>query len=341
MRVLLAIEARMRTNELVPIAQLRNVCRNGESELKQVLRTLGKQTLTHQETGNYRLTYHGQDAIALKELAEKQRIISGLGSQMGCGKESDLYVCQSTDGDDCILKLHRLGRTSFKKGVKQGRDYIKNYKHNVNWLTMSTLSAKSEAKFMEKLADSGFRVPKFYGMNRHAIVMGAVPGKTLCHLRKNEIQEPALVLEECLNIICRLAEHGLIHGDFNDFNLMLVNDNDLESCTGVHHTEEDKRRYSGQQTEDEKLDDSVNHFEKIVMIDFPQMVSIDHPNAREYFQRDVTGILNYFREYDIDTLEVPTFEEIVIPILEKMERDKERDGRECSSLDDSDIDNSE
>lgn len=51
MRVLLAIESKMRSNEMVPISQLIGAVRGGEGELRNVLRTLGKQTLTHQETG--------------------------------------------------------------------------------------------------------------------------------------------------------------------------------------------------------------------------------------------------------------------------------------------------
>ena len=49
-----------------------------------------------------------------------------------------------------------------------------------------------------------------------------------------------------MELIVKLANHGLIHGDFNEFNLMLdVNDS-------------------------------------ITMYDFPQMVSISHPNAEWY-----------------------------------------------------------
>ena len=54
-----------------------------------------------------------------------------------------------------------------------------------------------------------------------------------------------------INLVIRLAEHGLIHGDFNQFNLM--------------------------------IDDE----ETITLIDFPQMISIDHPDAKMYFNRDV------------------------------------------------------
>jgi len=57
-----------------------------------------------------------------------------------------------------------------------------------------------------------------------------------------------------MGLIIKLAEHGLVHGDFNEFNLMISDD------------------------------------EVITMIDFPQMVSTSHINAKFYFERDVKCI---------------------------------------------------
>lgn len=57
-----------------------------------------------------------------------------------------------------------------------------------------------------------------------------------------------------MELISRLASKGLIHCDFNEFNLLIDDD------------------------------------EEMTVIDFPQMVSVSHPNAREYFDRDVACI---------------------------------------------------
>lgn len=35
--------------------------------------------------------------------------------------------------------------------------------------------------------------------------------------------------------------------------------------------------------------------ERITLIDFPQMVSVGHPNAQELFERDVECIVRFFR----------------------------------------------
>lgn len=60
------------------------------------------------------------------------------------------------------------------------------------------------------------------------------------------MKHPGRVYSKLMNLIVRLAKYGLIHGDFNEFNILV--------------TEE----------------------EEIVLIDFPQMVSTSHPNAEEY-----------------------------------------------------------
>ena len=47
------------------------------------------------------------------------------------------------------------------------------------------------------------------------------------------------------------------------------------------------------------------------MIDFPQMISIDHPNAEYYFNRDVQCIRDFFRrKYNFDCDDFPKFEEV-------------------------------
>jgi RIO kinase 2 len=78
-----------------------------------------------------------------------------------------------------------------------------------------------------------------------------------------------------MQLIFRLASQGLIHGDYNEFNILVYED--------------------GQP----------------ILIDFPQMVSIDHPNAREYFERDVDCIKTFFaRKFRFETDEEPKWEDV-------------------------------
>ena len=61
----------------------------------------------------YALTYMGYDYLALKVFI-KRGTVAQIGLKIGVGKESDIYLCQNSEGEDVVVKLARLGRTSFR-----------------------------------------------------------------------------------------------------------------------------------------------------------------------------------------------------------------------------------
>jgi RIO kinase 2 len=98
-----------------------------------------------------------------------------------------------------------------------------------------------EFAFMKALYNKGFPTPVPIDWNRHGIVMSHIKGYPLTQVK--ELAHPHQVYEKLLEQIIRLAEYGLVHGDFNEFNLMIDDD------------------------------------ENITIIDFPQMTSTSHINA--------------------------------------------------------------
>jgi RIO kinase 2 len=116
-----------------------------------------------------------------------------------------------------VCKLARLGRTSFRT-VKDNRDYLKG-RTSYSWLYLSRLASLKEFAFMKALHDKGFPTPTPIDSNRHAIVMSHVDAYPMSQIR--DMKNPAKVYEELLGYIISLAEHGLVHGDFNEFNLMI------------------------------------------------------------------------------------------------------------------------
>lgn len=59
----------------------------------------------------------------------------------------DIYVVANEQGKQFALKLHRLGRTSFRK-LKEKRDYHRHRK-NTSWIYLSRLSAMKEYAYMK------------------------------------------------------------------------------------------------------------------------------------------------------------------------------------------------
>lgn len=76
-------------------------------------------------------------------------------------------------------------------------------------------------------------------------------------LQVRELGHPAYVYSQAMDLIHRLAACGLVHCDFNEFNLL------------------------------------IDEEERLTLIDFPQMVSVSHANARELFERDVDCIVRW------------------------------------------------
>lgn len=154
------------------------------------------------------------------------------------------------------LKLHRLGRTSFR-AVKSKRDYLQKGSH-FSWLYLSRLSALKEYAFMKALKEHGLPVPQAIDHNRHAVVMTMLDAQPLNRVGK--LRNPDVVFAHLMELLTRLALLGLVHCDFNEFNVL------------------------------------INDQEELTLIDFPQMVSIDHPNAEELFHRDMDCVVRFFRK---------------------------------------------
>ncbi|XP_028790040.1 serine/threonine-protein kinase rio2 [Neltuma alba] len=257
-RVLTAVEMGMRNHEIVPTELIDRIARLKRGGTYKVLKNLLKNKLLHHDSSKYdgfRLTYLGYDFLAIKTMVNKG-VFQAVGRQIGVGKESDIFEVACEDGTILAMKLHRLGRVSFR-AVKSKRDYLR-HRSSYNWLYLSRLAALKEFAFMKSLEEHGFPVPKAVEWNRHCVVMSLVQGYPLVQVK--QLQNPEMVFETILNQVVRLAEHGLIHCDFNEFNIMIDDD------------------------------------EKVTMIDFPQMVSVSHRNAQMYFDRDVECIFKFFRK---------------------------------------------
>ncbi|KAJ9644692.1 Serine/threonine-protein kinase rio2 [Coniosporium tulheliwenetii] len=268
-RVLVAVEMGSRNHEVVPtplIAQISGL--RGGSGVHKSISNLAKVNLIgkvkNAKYDGYRLTYGGLDYLALNTHRKSSAIYS-VGNQIGVGKESDIYVVASNSGVQRVLKIHRLGRISFRS-VKANRDYLRN-RSSGSWMYMSRLAALKEYAFMKALKDNDFPVPEPVAQSRHTVVMSLIDAFPLRQI--SEVPDPAGLYAELLAMIMRLARYGLIHGDFNEFNILVKEEAATEAPADTSATSQ-------------------------ADADFPQMVSIDHPNAAYYFDRDVACVKRFF-----------------------------------------------
>jgi len=274
-RVLTAVEMGMKNHEIVPGVLIASIASLRHGGVHKVLKELCKHRLLSYERGNrydgYRLTNQGYDYLALKCLTARD-VVSSFGNQIGTGKESNIYVVGGSEGQTLCLKLHRLGRTCFRK-VREKRDYHKARKQ-MSWIYLSRISATKEFAYMKALKNRGFPIPTPIDFNRHCIIMDLVNGYPLQNV--SEVSNPADLYDQLMNLLLKFANCGVIHGDYNEFNIM--------------------------------IDDN----EKPIIIDFPQMVSTNHVHAEEFFDRDVTCVRDFFRRrFGYESELWPRFSDIV------------------------------
>lgn len=137
---------------------------------------------------------------------------------------------------------------------------------------------------MKALGENGFSVPEPIAQNRHTIVMSLVDAFPLRQIA--EVPNPAGLYADLMDMIVRLARFGLIHGDFNEFNLLIKE---------IEEPDAEGKVPEGDENAEEGNFENMNLRLIPVLIDFPQMVSVDHPNAEMYFDRDVNCIKRFFQ----------------------------------------------
>jgi len=237
----------------------------------------------------YRLTYGGYDFLACRTFAKRDTIYS-VGNQIGTGKESDIYVVADNDEAQYVMKIHRLGRMSFR-AIKSKRDYLKKGQ-SASWMYMSRLAAIKEFAFMKVLYDHDFPVPKPIDQSRHCLIMELIDAFPLRQIAS--VPSPGQLYSSLMDLIVRLARSGLIHGDFNEFNILILDHRTwAEKDRDDETTEERDARIArdggvdkpveieleGEEYELRKKREKEGTLLEPVLIDFPQMVSTDHADA--------------------------------------------------------------
>ncbi len=257
-RVLQTIEANMARHRYIPEKELPRLTKLTTRELDFRLPRLSKLGLIEHWVGPYTgyvLYTTGYDCLAINALV-KAEVLEAFGTPLGVGKESDVYDALTPRGRKVAVKFHRLGRMSFRQ-TRRVRGYIAQ-RHHISWLYQSRLAAEKEFEALKLLYPRDVAVPEPIIQNRHVVVMGMIEGSLLAAFK--EVPDPEKTLQEILTNIRRAyADAGVIHADLSEFNIILQ--------PNWH----------------------------ILIIDWPQYIRKDHPNAEELLERDIRNILHFFR----------------------------------------------
>jgi RIO kinase 2 len=259
LRILQAIEHQMKRYKHVPEDAIHKPADLPPQEVAYRLPNLRKKGLIRSRRGaytGYSLTTAGYDTLAINALV-KANVLEAFGKPLGIGKEADVYDALTPAGQQVAVKFHRLGRTSFKQ-TKRKRGYVTKYTYTPDWHHQSRIATKKEYKALEILYPKGVAVPKPIKQNRHVLVMSMIEGAELYHYQ--ELPNPQAVLNEILvNIRKAYRDAHIIHVDLSPYNIIFQPN------------------------------------QHILIIDWPQYVTIKHPNAQHLLERDLKNVLRYFQ----------------------------------------------
>jgi RIO kinase 2 len=254
-RVLNIIEVAMSKREFVPREQIQKFAKVPMDRVDFVLSKLHRLGLTYRDKGAY--VGYALNYVGYDCLAINAFVKSGLILSFG----QTIGVGKEADVYTALTPLGETVAVKFHRlgrisfrQTRKKRGYIR---ENSSWLFQSHLAAEKEFRALELVYTCKVSVPKPLSYNRHAIVMGVIEGGELSKWRR--IDNPKRVLKEILRNIRRAyLKARIIHGDLSEYNIILQPD--------MH----------------------------VLIIDWPQYVSVDHLNAVEILQRDIKNMLTFF-----------------------------------------------
>ena len=223
----------------------------------------------------------------LNELS-RQGFLDELISGIKTGKEASVFLGKNPDGFVAVKVYTDLRVRSFKRdqSYRQGR-FIGDSRiekaieqgskrgldaHQVLWV-------QEEFRQMQHLHQHGVRVPKAIAVNGISLVMEFIgdengnPAPRISDL-KMEKDEAHEAFRQSVQNLKLIVSSGRVHGDYSAFNILW-------------------------------------HNEKAVVIDFPQVIELNHnPNAHAFLERDVRSLCKSFTRQGVNADKVKVLREV-------------------------------
>ena len=264
-RIITGIETGMKHFEWVPIEELNKYTRLPLDKLEYRLRKLVRDKLvvrTTQPYEGFQIYFEGYDALALNSFV-KRKSISAIGDEVGVGKESVIFeaIRQPELAIGGPIPVIIKFHREGRTSFKQVKRVREHIGEREHFSWIYAARLAAEREYgIMTKLYPKVSIPKPFDQNRHAIVMELAKGSLLS---KTKLFGPEWYLGEILRQVRTAYSMGVIHADLSEYNIFVSED-------GVQ------------------------------LIDWPQYITPDHPQADEILERDVSNILNHFdRKYGI------------------------------------------
>jgi len=253
-RVLVAIEVGMKKHEYVPVDKI--VAYSGLSHEKAVyhLQKIHKLRLVRKTT----IPYEGYSLNYMGYDFLALNVLVKAGFLQAVGK--CLGLGKEADVYEVLTSNGEEAAIKFHRlgriSFRQTAKFRSYTKPKTFWLFRSKVAAEKEFEALKKLYDCGVSVPKPIAQNRHAVLMGKIRGVQLKEIESLPNPEKVF-LEIVKNLQKAYKKAKIIHADLSEYNIL--------------------------------LEDGM-----IQIIDWPQYITLQHPNADKLLERDVKNLTRFF-----------------------------------------------
>ena len=219
-KILKVFASSLKNREFLTLPTLSQYSNLSQSLVEHHLERLVKFGLIGKSNIGYTLLVTGLDSYVLKILSNRN-LITAIGPQIGIGKEAEIYIAHDSKGEDRILKMFRLGRSSFKQ-IKRKRDINT---ATSSWLLLNIETAKKEYDILMYLRNSSTSFPNPLCRSFHCILMEPIYGTRLSDAEN--LDNPQVILEKIISNVGIAYHKGYINGDLNEYNILVNDENNI------------------------------------------------------------------------------------------------------------------
>ncbi|WP_058993966.1 serine/threonine-protein kinase Rio1 [Haloarcula sp. CBA1127] len=190
--------------------------------------------------------------------------IDAFGGPISTGKEANVYTALSGE-TEVAVKVYRINASDFKdmRSYLDGDPRFEGIGSDKKKVV--TAWVRKESSNLKRARRAGVRTPEPIAVERNVLVMeylGTEEGRSK-RLSEVHIENPETAYEVVKEYTRRLYDAGLVHGDLSEYNI-------------------------------------VFHEGQLYIIDLGQAVTIHHPNADDFLERDCRNVANFFARQGVD-----------------------------------------
>jgi RIO kinase 1 len=191
--------------------------------------------------------------------------IEAFGGPISTGKEANVYEALGAEDRDVAVKIYRINASNFQemRAYLEGDPRFEGIGSDKKKVVLAW--TKKEFANLRRARQAGVRVPEPIAVERNALVMelvGLVEDRAR-RLAEVNVENPETAFEVVREYMRRLYGAGLVHGDLSEYNLII-------------------------------------HDGELVVIDLGQAVTVHHPNAGDFLERDCRNVASFFTRQGID-----------------------------------------